>query len=172
MKISSLLFIVVGGLTAYLFFTMAAIFQGNLDPCCNFWPTAECLEEQFKLLTSIQKCQLLDVVHLDYWYLICYPFLLGIWVYREMQAQILLWTNTLLRCCLLVLAILFLADITETILLEQLLKGITYPFKVIAIFTRLKWATLTFVLLILLISIIGRKTGLFPLSLRLKNRIE
>ena len=172
MKIVSLLLIVVGGLTVYLFFTITHIFEGSLEPRCNFWPTAECLEERLELLTTIQKRQLLAVIYIDYWYLIFYPFLLGIWVYREMQAQISLWTNTLLRCCLLVLAILLLADITETVLLEQLLKGISYPLKVIAIATRLKWITLTFILLSLLISVIGRKTGLFPLSLRLKNRIE
>lgn len=171
MKIS-LLFIVVGCLTAYLFLTTAAIFQGNIDPTCNFWPNAECLEERFDLLTSIQKRQLLEVVHLDYWYLICYPFLLGIWVYREMQAQTWLLTNTLLRCCILVIFVLFLADVVENILLEQILQDISYPFQVLALVTRLKWISFAFILLSLLIGVIGRKTGLFLVSLRLKKRIE
>ncbi|HAK79344.1 MAG TPA: hypothetical protein DCM71_21170 [Runella sp.] len=171
MKIS-LLFIVVGGLTAYLFLTTAAIFQGNLDAICNFWPNAECLEERFEFLTSIQKRQLLEVVHLDYWYLICYPFLLGIWVYREMQAQTSLLTNTLLRCCLLVIFVLFLADVAENILLGQILQGISFPFQALAIVTCLKWGSFAFILLSLLVGLIRRKTGLFPLSLRLKNRIE
>ena len=171
MKIS-LLFIIVGGLTAYLFHTTAAIFQGNLGPSCNFWPTAECLEEGLELLTTIQKRQLLAVIHIDYWYLICYPFLLGIWVYREMQAQTWHLPNTLLRFCLLVIFVLFLADVAENILLGQILQDISYPFKALTLVTRLKWISFVFILLSLLISVIGRKTGLFPLSLRLKNRIE
>lgn len=166
MKIS-LLFIVVGGLTAYLFLTTAAIFHGNLDPTCNFWPTAECLEKRFELLTSIQKRQLLEVVHLDYWYLICYPFLLGLWVYREMQAQTSLLGNTLFRFCLLVIVVLSLSDIIENILLGQILQDVSYPFQVLAIVTRLKWGSFAFILLTLLIGVMGRKTGLFPVSLRL-----
>jgi hypothetical protein len=101
--------------------------------------------------------------------LLFYPFLLGIWAYREMQLQSSLWLNTWLRFSLLIVLILCLTDITENILLGLLLNGISYPFKTLAIVTRLKWISFAFILLSLLIGVIGRKTGLFPLSLLLKK---
>ncbi|MBB3842276.1 heme A synthase [Runella defluvii] len=172
MKISYLLFIVVIVLGTYLTFTAWAILQGNTDSVCNFWPDADCLEAKFELLTTLQKRQLLSTVHLDYCYLIFYPLLLGIWVYREMQAQASVLGNIFFRFCLLVVVVLFFSDITENILLGYALQDISYPFKTLALVTRLKWISFAFILLSLLIGVMGRKTGLFPLSLRLKNRIE
>jgi hypothetical protein len=171
MKVPYLLLIVVAVLSVYLFSTTAAIFQGILEPACTFWPDCDCLAAKFKALSGIHKQQLLSVVHLDYVYLIFYPFLLGIWTYREMQLQSSLWLNTWLRFSLLIVLILCLTDITENILLGLLLNGISYPFKTLAIVTRLKWISLAFILLSLLIGLIGRKTGLFPLSLRLTKPI-
>lgn len=172
MKISLLLLVVVVGLSTYLVLSTSAVFEGNADPICNFWPNGDCLEAKFLSLSLLQKHQLIGLLHLDYWYLVFYSLLLGMWSYNEMQQQTTPWTNSWLRSCLLVVFILALTDITENILLGQALNHISYPFKALAFVTRLKWITLTFILLSLLISVIGRKTGLFPLSLRLKNRIE
>lgn len=162
MKVSTLL-LIVGGLSAYLFLTTVAIFHGNIDPACTFWPDSDCLVTKFKALSAIQKRQLLSMLFLDYVYLISYSLLLGIWIYREMQRQAWLWLNTWLRFCLLVVFILGLTDIAENILLGQLLNGITSPFQVLALVICVKWGSSAFLFLSLLMSMAVRRARLFLL---------